>query len=112
MATAGLYIIRFLGQAGFGDGVLYIGHGLISGADTNGVIYDGSYQEADGGLKAEAVLSMPAAGQLVTGTAMSVGQKIAIAADLSADFANGEPQQVTVEGRTVTVTFHKIRDLP
>ncbi len=111
MIAPGLYVIRFLGQADFSTGVLYIGHGIISGADANDVLYDGTYEEADGLFKGRAVMSMPAGAELVTGMAVPPGQSISIAADWPLDFANGVPQQIAVAGRTVTVTLHKIRDL-
>ena len=112
MIAPGLYVMRFLGQANFGAGVLYVGHGIIAGADANDVLYDGTYEEADGLFKGRAVMSMPSGADLVTGMAVPPGQSIAISADWPLDFANGEPQQITVEGGLVTVTLHKIRDLP
>jgi hypothetical protein len=111
MIAPGLYVMRFLGQTSFGTGVLYIGHGIISGADANDVLYDGTYEEVDDQFKGRAVMSMPAGAELVTGMAVPPGQSIAIAADWPLDFANGEPRQITVEGSVVTVTLHKIRDL-
>ena len=112
MLAPGLYVMRFLGQADFGTGVLYIGHGIVSGADANDVIFEGTYEEADGEFKARAMMSMPSGAELVTGRTVEPGESIPVSADWPLDFANGEPQQVTIEGRMVTVTLHKIRDLP
>jgi hypothetical protein len=112
MLTNGMYKMNFLGQGGVGAGVLYIGNGLISGADAGGADYDGTYQEVGGRIKGLATLTMSVNGTLVTGQAVPAGQTLQIAADWPLTFANGQPQQIQVAGRTVSVTFQKIRDLP
>lgn len=57
-------------------------------------------------------LTISGAGQLVTGQVLLAGQEIAISIDWPANFWNGQPQQVQVAGKPVTVTLQKIRDLP
>lgn len=112
MLTPGLYRMNFLGQAGIGAGVLYIGNGIISGADAGGGVYDGAYQENAGRMRGHATLNLTAGGMLVTGQAVPAGQTMQLAVDWPLTFANGQPQQVQVAGRTVSVTLQKIRDLP
>ncbi len=111
MIAPALYVMRFLGQANFSRGVLYIGHGVISGADANDVIFDGTYEDADGLFMAKAVMSVPSGAELVTGLSVAPGQSIAVMAEWPLDFANGEPRQIMVANSPVTVTLHKIRDL-
>jgi hypothetical protein len=112
MLTKAPYRMNYLGQSGIGAGVIYIGGGIISGADAGDGVYDGTYQEVGGRLRASATHTMTAGGMLVTGQAVPAGQTLQIATDWPLNFANGQPQQLQVAGRTVSVTLQKIRDLP
>jgi hypothetical protein len=104
--------MRYLGQAGLGAGAIYIGKGKIVGIDAANGRYQGSYTEQNGRIKATVALSIPGGGQLVTGQQLPAGQQLQITGDWPANFANGQPQQVSVAGHTVSVTFEKIGDVP
>ncbi len=107
-----LYAIRFLGQVGIGMGAVYIGKNIIAGIDVAGGKYDGSYAERNGRLIANLTLSFPMGGHLVTGQQLPPGSVVPLSADWPTDFANGQPQTISVLGRTVQVTFEKIKDIP
>jgi hypothetical protein len=107
-----LYAMRYLGQTGVGAGAVYVGKGMIVGADVGNGRYHGTYTEAGGRLKATLTLTMASAGVLVTGQQVPAGTKIPMTADWPADFANGQAQSITVAGRQVQVTFEKIGDIP
>jgi hypothetical protein len=112
MLTNAIYRMNFLGQSGVGFGTLYIGSGIVSGSDAGGGMYDGGYEEIAGRIRGRAMLSLPAGGMLVTGQAVPAGQSLELIVDWPLTFANGQPQQIKVAGRTVSVTLQKIRDLP
>lgn len=108
-----LYVMRYLGQSGVGFGSLYIGRGVVVGADAGNGRYKGTYTEAGGQLKGTVMLSASAGGAiLVTGQQLPPGQSIPIQIDLPADFASGAAQTVNVAGAPVQVTFEKIGDVP
>ncbi len=108
-----LFVMRFLGQVGLGEGVIYVGGGVVAGADAGGGRYDGAYQVVQGRTRGTVRLAMNTpGGYLVTGQALAIGQVIPIEIDWPSEFWNGQPQRVTVGGRVVTVTLEKIRDLP
>jgi hypothetical protein len=104
--------MRYVGQADTGAGVLFIGKGVIVGADIGNMRYKGTYVESGGRIKGTVVMSAPQGGMLVTGAAMPAGSTIQVTADWPPDFANGQAQQIIVAGRPVQVTFDKIGDVP
>lgn len=107
-----LYLMQYVGNAGYGIGAIYIGKGVIVGADAGNGRYSGSYKEEGGRLKASVTLTMTQAGPLVTGQMVPAGTKLPITADWPSNFANGEPQSVSVSGHPVQVTFEKVGDIP
>lgn len=107
-----LYIMRLSGQSGMKAGALYVGKNIVVGVDVGGIKYDGTYQVADGRIIAKAKMFVPAGVQLVTGQLVQQATQIDITADWPVDFANGQPQQIAVQGQSVAVTFEKIRDIP
>lgn len=107
-----LYAMRYLGATGVGIGAIYIGKGKIVGVDAANGRYHGTFTEQNGRIKAAVTLSAPQGAVLVTGVPMPPGTSISLTADWPANFANGQPQQVTVAGKPVSVTFEKIGDVP
>jgi hypothetical protein len=108
-----LYAMRYIGRTGMGDGVLYIGRGKVVGADAGNGRYHGTYADAAGRVKAEITMSFPkSAGVLVTGQPMPVGSSLKMTADWPANFTDGSPQTIMVNGSPVSVTFEKIGDVP
>jgi len=108
------YVMKYEGQTGLGGGAIYIGKGILVGADLAGGKYEGKYTEVGGRLKGAVKITAPPAGTtLVTGQQISGGSVFELNFDFSADFANGKPQNmVGFGGKPVTVTFDKISDLP
>lgn len=107
-----LYVMRYVGQAGMNAGAVCIGKGRVLGVDAANGRYNGTYTEQNGRIRGTINLSVPGGGTLVTGQAIQAGQQVQITADWPSNFANGQQQQVTVAGRTVSVTFEKLGDVP
>lgn len=64
----GIYAVEFSGLSGSGTGVLLLQNGLVTGADTGGVLYDGNaFRMADGGIRFSLTLTVPKGATLVTG---------------------------------------------
>jgi Thoeris protein ThsB, TIR-like domain len=106
------YIMRYLGRTGTGFGAIYIGKGTIVGVDVQNGRYHGTFMEDGGRIKVIATLSLAEGGTLVTGAQVSPGTKLPLSADWPADFANGSPQQIMVQGSPVQVAFEKVGDIP
>lgn len=107
-----LYIMRYVGREGMGGGAMYVGHGIISGVDVGEGRYDGSYTEEGGRLHLQAKMVFPAGGALVTGQQVPPGYSVQLEADWPSNFADGQPQAISVAGQPVHVSFQKLRDLP
>ena len=107
-----LYIMRYVGAAGTGHGLLYIGRGVILGADAGNGRYTGEYQERHGQIEGTGVLTAPAGTFLVTGTQVAEDTTLPFTAKLPRDFANGAVHHVLVGGVAVGVTFEKLGDVP
>lgn len=108
-----LYAMRYVGQGGLGLGAVYVGRGKIVGVDASNGRYEGAYSEQGGRLNGTVVLTAPPGGAtLVTGVQLPAGQKVSFTFDWPPTFGNGQPQQLSVAGRTVTVTFEKVGDIP
>ena len=108
-----LYIMRYTGAVGGGEGVLYFGRGVILGVDIGNVRYQGTYTDGSDSLRVQLTMTAPKQGfLLVTGQMLKAGQSINLSANFAKDFDNGEPQQLLVGGQLVAATFEKIGDLP
>ena len=107
-----LYIMRHIGGTGAGFGAIYIGKGTIVGVDVQNGRYHGTYIEQGDRVRPTVTLSLPQGGVLVTGSQVPPGTKITMTADWPANFANGQAQQIMVQGSPVQVTFEKIGDVP
>jgi hypothetical protein len=109
--SGALYAMNFVGLTGTGVGAVYIGNGKIVGIDVGNLRYSGTYAEAGGRMRATVTLTAPTGGQLVTGTELPAGSQLKATADWPANFADGQPQQILIEGSPVHVTFEKIGDI-
>src|SRR3954447_10607945 len=107
-----LYIMRYIGMSGFGAGAMYIGKGIISGIDSHGGIYDGSYTQSGGRFRGKVVLTFPEGGKMVTGKEKRKGESLPLEADWPSNFSNGLPQTISILGQDVHATFQKLRDIP
>jgi len=56
-------------------------------------------------------LTAPTGGTLATGAQLPAGSRLGLALDWPANFPDGTPQVVTIEGRQVHVVFEKIGDI-
>ena len=61
----GIYSITFRGASDWGMGLLLLRSGRLTGADTGGVLYDGTYQDANGVVTINAELTVPPGSTLV-----------------------------------------------
>jgi hypothetical protein len=104
--------MRYIGQTGAGAGAIYIGKNKIVGVDVANGRYDGTYTETNGRIKGTATMWLPNGGALVTGQQLPAGAKLQLSVDWPTNFANGQPQQISVNGRAVSVMFEKIGDVP
>jgi hypothetical protein len=96
-----LYAMRY---SEGGASAIYIGRGTIVGIGTRNGRYNGTYSEEGGRMKVNMTLSMPSG---------AGGQPIQqITADWPANFADGQPHQIIVQGQPIQVTFEKIGDIP
>ena len=89
------------------------GSDRISGFDTLGGVYDGSYRkESDQSLTVSVTLKMPVGAGVVTGLpAGAAPQLIPITGRLPPNFANSNPVTIDVGGQPVQVAFTKVRGL-
>jgi hypothetical protein len=106
-----LYAMNFVGQSGTGGGAIYIGSGKIVGIDVGNLRYSGTYVEAAGRVKGTVIMRAPTGGQLVIGTQLPAGSQLSASVDWPANFADGQPQVILIEGKSVHVVFEKIGDI-
>jgi hypothetical protein len=109
--SGALYVMNYVGQTGTGGGAVYVGNGKIVGVDVGNLRYHGSYSEQGGRLKGTVALTAPTGGTLVTGAQLPAGSRLSLTLDWPANFADGKPQPVTIEGRSVHVTLEKVGDI-
>src|SRR5947209_2412337 len=64
----GMYSIIFRGRADWGNGMMILQRGVITGADAHGVLYDGSYAEVGTDLHVDFTMTVPPGVTLVQGT--------------------------------------------
>lgn len=108
----GFYAVYYTGVAGFGHAVLVIKDGIVTGADETGGVYDGKFKVNDvGGVSIEVTLTVPAGTTLVTGQTLPTPYSQTINAELSANFASGQPVPVMTPLGPVNAIFKKLRSL-
>lgn len=105
------YAMNFVGQGGTGGGAVYVGNGKIVGIDVGNLRYSGTYAVQGGRLKGSVDLYAPTGGSLVTGVQVPAGSRWSIALDWPANFADGTPQALIVQGSPVHVVFEKVGDI-
>lgn len=106
-----LYKMTYAGASDVGAGVLYIGNGKIVGIDVGDMRYSGTYTDLNGSIDATVKLSAPTGGTLVTGQQLPAGTILELKAKWPSNFANGQPQPITVAGRPVQVVLEKIDNI-
>jgi hypothetical protein len=94
MAT--LYGIR----SDIGLAAICLGNGSIVGVDENNGRYNGTYTEQAGRIRLNITMSPSGAAS------------VPLTADWPSSFARGEPQQIMIDGKAVSLTCEKIGDIP
>jgi hypothetical protein len=107
-----MYSMTYAGVAGLGAGTVYIGRGVVLGADVGGGRYHGTCADQDDCLALNVTLSFPEGGQLITGLNMAPGSSLQLQATWPQSFADGQPQPIMVGAHLVEVVFQKIGDVP
>ena len=108
-----LYAVRYSAQHGAGGAAVYVGKGIIVGVDVANTRYQGSYTENNGRLKGGITLtSPPGRASLVIGKLLAGGAVLRATLDWPSDFADGQAQALTVDGKSVPITLEKIGDIP
>jgi hypothetical protein len=64
----GIYLITFRGLSGWGQGLLFLRLGKVTGADAQGCLYDGSYTVQSNAIFFDLTLTVPPGVALVTAT--------------------------------------------
>jgi hypothetical protein len=95
----GIYSITYRGRADWGTGMLLLQHGVITGADVAGSLYDGSYVEVGPNLQIDFVLTVPPGVTLVQGTSAQAKEYTI-------------PAQATVPTRALDTSEPVLIDLP
>ncbi|MBB4263101.1 hypothetical protein [Bradyrhizobium sp. CIR3A] len=106
-----LYAMNFAGMGGAGGGAVCVGNGKIVGIDAGNLRYSGTYIEQGGRIKGTVDLYAPTGGTLVTGTQVPADSRWSLTLDWPANFSDGKPQVLMVEGSPVHVTLEKIGDI-
>ncbi|MGJ5075515.1 hypothetical protein [Bradyrhizobium oligotrophicum] len=106
-----LYAMHYVGSSSSGDGAIYVGNGKIVGIDVGNLRYSGSYSQQAGRLKGTVNLYAPVDGTLVTGSKVPAGTQWSIKIDWPANFADGSPQPISIQGQTVHVVLEKVGDV-
>jgi len=106
----GFYALYFTGVAGFGNAVLVLKDGVVTGADATGGVYDGKYSRTGNKVDIEVILTVPAGATLVTGQSLSSPLSQTITAKLPDSFTNGQPVAVQTPMGPVNVVFKKLRE--
>jgi len=101
---ASLYSMRFA-ASGQQFGLIYIGNGVIAGADTTGITYDGTYVLEDSRFKGTAAMVQPQANQGYGGGGGT------LTFDWPEDLQDGQ-HPASLGERTVTIVLRKLRDVP
>ena len=99
-----LYFMR-LAASGQQFGLVYFGSGIIAGADTTGIQYDGTYTLEDGRFKGSVKIVQPVANQGYGGAAPE------LVFDWPEELSDGQ-YPAKWAGQNATVSLRKLRDLP
>lgn len=111
----GIYHISFIGQYGYGYGVLEVKRdGEIRGGDVAGVRYEGKWHYLDDGAHIDFSMWMtvPPGVPLVTGAPPEGRETEALMLhkELPKNFGNGSSVCIETPSGTLQVVFHKILD--
>jgi len=106
-----LFLVDYQGVAGSGHATIYIGKGILLGADNTGSRYTGNFGTQGNQMSGTAKITSAGA-TLVTGQAAPLGTVVAISFSLPLDFDNGSYHPITVGGQIVNARFQKLGNIP
>jgi hypothetical protein len=101
-----LYFMR-LAASGQQFGLIYIGNGIIAGADTSGVTYDGTYVLENERFKGSVMVTQSVANRSGYGG----GETPPLVFDWPEDLQDGQ-HDATWGQQAVKISLRKLRDLP
>jgi hypothetical protein len=109
----GIYSIIFRGRADWGTGMMILQRGVITGADAQGGLYDGSYVELGTDLQVDFTITVPPGVTLVQGTPARAEQYTISARTTLPTKAldTGEPVLMELPPGPVNVIFRRLRVL-
>src|SRR6185312_17154316 len=109
----GIYSMTFRGAVSWGTGLLVLRRGVVTGADTTGIIFDGSFSEQEGHLQIRMEMVVPPGVQLVQGTpARATEYRIPFAATIpTVALQNNTPVLVNLPPGPVNIIFRQLRGL-
>jgi hypothetical protein len=109
----GIYSLMFRGHAGFGAGMIILQNGVITGADAQGALYDGSYVELGTDLRMDFTITVPPGVTLVQGTPAKPEQYTISDRTIFPRRAldSGEPVLMDLPPGPVNVIFRRLRAL-
>ena len=109
----GIYSIIFRGRADWGNGMMILQRGVITGADAHGVLYDGSYAEVGTDLHVDFTMTVPPGVTLVQGTPAQAEQYTISARTILPTRAldTGEPVLMELPPGPVNVISRRLRAL-
>jgi hypothetical protein len=109
----GIYSITFRGAADWGMGLLVFLNGVVTGADSGGVTYDGRYTNEAGFTNAQITMTVPPGAVLVQGSrAQPTTYQVPFAARVPHESVRlGTPILLELPPGPVNVIFKKLRAL-
>src|SRR4051812_1698795 len=109
----GIYSINFRGAVTWGQGMLVLQKGAVTGADAAGVMYQGQYSESNEAIVLDLVMTVPPGALLVQGTppratAYNVPFKATVP---KTSIENSQPVLVSLPPGPVNVIVKRLREL-
>jgi hypothetical protein len=109
----GIYSIVYRGRVDWGTGMIILQNGVITGADAQGGLYDGSYVELGPDLRLDFTITVPPGVTLVQGTPAKPEQCTISARTIFSRSAldSGEPVLMDLPPGPVNVISRRVRAL-
>ncbi|MEK9285683.1 hypothetical protein MTR72_39855 [Bradyrhizobium sp. ISRA442] len=109
----GIYSITYRGASDWGMGMLLFKAGCLTGADVGGVLYDGTYRDAQGLVTVDAEMTVPPGATLAQGIpARPVAYKLPFKAEVPREaLQDGRPVLIQLPVGPVNVIFKFLRGL-
>ena len=111
----GIYLGFFTGALGSSFGVFLFKDGVIAGANAGGAVYDGHYENTEGGAFVVGEVVLQAGENLALITGLTTGAsplKLSIPIKLPVTFSEEDVHRIEPPAGPVNARFKKVRDLP